>query len=67
MNNASKLFLTIFRDLRIEIDEHNSSENNTSYDCYLNGQLVKYNKVISLIKQYQDEIIKMLLEESKEN
>lgn len=66
MNNANKLFLTIFRDLKIEVDEHNSSEKNTAYDCYLNGQLVRYTKVISLIKQYQDEVIKILLDESQE-
>ena len=67
MSDTDNLFLTIFRDLKIVVDEHNSSENNTSYNCFLNEQLVSYNKVIGLIKQYQDKIIEMMLKESQEN
>ena len=67
MNNIDNTFLNIFKELKIVVDEHNTSETHIAYNCFIGTKPIGYSKVIGMVKQYQDEIVKMLLEESQEN
>lgn len=66
MDTIDSLFLNKFKDLKIVVDDKNSSEDMTAYNCFIEGKTVSYRKVVGLVKQYQDEIVKMLLESGSE-
>ena len=66
MRDIDRAFLILFKDLKIVLDEKHSTEENPKYFCFIGKHCISYGEVIRLVKQYQDEIIKMLLESSSE-
>lgn len=66
MNQADSIFLRIFKDIKMVEDKHNSTEGKPSYNCFIGTQLIGHRKVVEMVKQCQDEIIKMLLESGSE-
>ena len=66
MRDIDRAFLILFKDLKIAIDTQHSTEDKPVYLCYIGKKNISHNEVIRLIKNYQDEIVKMLLESSSE-
>lgn len=64
MRDIDRKFLILFKDLKIATDKQYSTEEKPVYICYIGKKTINHNEVIGLVKEYQDEIIKMLLEES---
>lgn len=64
MREIDKAFLKIFKDLKITLDKQTSTEDNPRYICFIGKNHIKNADVVKMVKEYQDEIIKMLLEES---
>lgn len=65
MRDIDRTFLKIFKDLKIVPDKNFSTEEHPVYICYIGKQTVSHNDVIGFIKDYQDEIVKMLIEENQ--
>ena len=68
MREIDKAFLAIFKDLKIirnKIDP--GTDENPKYTCYIGNKMVGYRKLTQMVLRYQDEIIKMLIEENQEN
>lgn len=66
MRDIDRAFLKLFKDLKITqnktIPETNGKPN---YICYIGKQTVSSSDVVRMVKEYQDEIVKMLIEESE--
>lgn len=70
MKKVDKLFMTMFRDLRITRDPNNAgTDEKPNYVCKLGNGYASHADVVRLVKKYQDVILKeMLLEmDSKDN
>ena len=65
MREIDKIFLRIFKDLKLAVDK-NSPDDNPRYVCYIGKQAVSRDVVVSMVKEYQDEIVKLLLESNEE-
>ena len=66
MRDIDRKFLILFKDLKITTDKQYSTEEKPVYICYIGKQTINHNEVIGLVKEYQDEIVKMLLESCSE-
>ncbi len=66
MRDIDRAFLKLFKDLKItqnkKIPETNGKPN---YICYIGKQAVSNSDVVRMVKEYQDEIVKMLIEDSE--
>ena len=67
MRDIDKMFLKIFKDLKITPNKANmGTEEKPNYVCYIGKTSITHAEVVRMVKQYQDEIVKMLLESSSE-
>lgn len=66
MRDIDRAFLILFKDLKITTDKQHSTEDKPVYLCYIGKQTISHNDVIGLVKKYQDEIVKMLTNDSSE-
>ena len=68
MRDIDRLFLKIFKDLKIAPNKIDTgTEEKPNYLCYIGKTPITHAEVVRMVKQYQDEIVKMLLEEGQEN
>lgn len=68
MREIDKAFLAIFKDLKIIRNKVDAgTDANPNYTCYIGNKMIGYRKLTQMVLRYQDEIVKMLLEESQEN
>lgn len=65
MRDIDRHFLKIFKDLKIIVDEHGSTDEKTNYVCYIGKNLIRIQDVIGMVKEYQDDIVNMLIRENK--
>lgn len=64
MKKVDKLFMTMFRDLKITRDPNNGgTDEKPNYVCKLGNGYASHADVVRMVRKYQDAIIKeMLLE-----
>jgi hypothetical protein len=63
VREIDKAFLAIFKDLKINRNKGiPGTEDNPNYVCYIGKQPISNADVVRMVKRYQDEIIKQLLE-----
>lgn len=68
MRDIDRLFLKIFKDLKITPNKaYAGTEEKPNYVCYIGKNSITHAEVVRMVKQYQDEVVKMLLEESQES
>ena len=66
MRDIDRAFLKIFKDLKITPNKSNSgTEEKPNYVCYIGKQAITHADVVRMVKEYQDEIVKMLIEENQ--
>lgn len=63
MKELDTAFLTVFKDLKITVDETNSG-GKLAYTCQIGKRIIGYSEVVGLVKEYQDMIINTLLNEN---
>lgn len=64
MKEVDKIFLTLFKDLKITRNKiHPGTDESPNYMCYIGKNSISNQDVIRLVKKYQDEVISLLLEE----
>lgn len=63
MKELDTAFLTVFKDLKITVDETNSG-GKPAYTCQIGKRIIGYSEVVGLVKEYQDRIINTLLNEN---
>ena len=67
IREIDKHFMLLFKDLKIVPDAFNpkTKDGEDNYVCFIGKQAVSKNTVIRLLKQYQDDIMEMLLKGDK--
>lgn len=68
MKKVDKIFLKMFKDLRIEVNSANPDTNGKpNYICFLENRPFSHADVVRMVKSYQDKVISELLLEQQEN
>ena len=69
MRDIDRKFLILFKDLKITPNKLHPTtvDGKPNYVCYIGKDCIRKNEVIRMVKEYQDEIVKMLLEGSSED
>ena len=66
MKKVDRLFMSMFRDLKITRDKNNPGTNEKpNYVCMLRDRWVSHSDVVRMVRKYQDTVLnEMLLEMS---
>jgi hypothetical protein len=66
MRDIDRKFLILFKDLKITPNRLHpeTPDGKPNYVCYIGKDCIRKSEVIRMVKEYQDEIVKMLLEET---
>ena len=63
LSKADEIFLTMFRGLTIERDPNSpGTDELPNYQCNLNGKSIKHREVVKMVKDWQDEVLKYLMQ-----
>lgn len=65
MREVDRIFLTLFKDVKIILAPDNpGTKEKPNYYCYIGKKAVSQAEIVRLVKKYQDAIVALLLEES---
>lgn len=67
MREVDRIFLTLFKDVKITLAPDNpGTDEKPNYYCYIGKKAVSKMEIIRLVKKYQDAVIELLLKEQSD-